>query len=183
MSSTGCVCDQTQPPPRLTKLTQTWKTERSILTPLPAPCPRPPLPLLVAALQGVVETMKGKWKSDSKISLNMFGCQMREGRRRWFYQPPTPHACIVWVLEERRTSRLRMWNCRHFTLKSWNIRGMRWRHQSEHRPAVGPSIAPSLRTLRKTTTSSKSVSHETARLWRVHLEQVEKRSSNSKSLD
>lgn len=109
MSSTGCVCDQTQPPPRLTKLTQTWKTERSILTPIHASCPRPPLPLLVAALQGVVETMKGKWKSDPKISLNMFGCQMRGGRRRWFYQPPTPHASIV--LECWRSGRRADWGC------------------------------------------------------------------------
>lgn len=105
VSSTGCMCDQTRPPHRLTKLTQTWKTERSILPPTPPSCPRPPPPLLLAPLQGVVETMKGKWKSDGKISLNMFGSKMREGLRRLFYQPPIP-------LSECRRSGIRTgWGC------------------------------------------------------------------------
>lgn len=75
----------------------------------------PPSSLSSSSSSTALSTPPGSRGNDERkmeirleISPNMFGSQMWKGRRRLFYQPPTPHASIVWVMEERKTSGLRM---------------------------------------------------------------------------
>lgn len=149
VSSTGCMCDQTQPPRRLTKLTQTWKTERSILPPTPPSCPRPPPPLLLAPLQGVVERWKENGNQTGKSRLTCLDLRWGKEGGGYFISLLFRHLSVGGAEYEQAED----------VELSWNIRGVRWRRQSQHHPAVGPLIVPSLTTLRKTITSFKSCLH------------------------
>lgn len=147
------------PPPRFTKLTQTWKTQRSMLTPLPPPCPRPPLPLLVAALQGVVETMKGKWKSDWKSLLTCL--DLRCGREGGGYFISLLLLTLP-TSECWRSVRRAGWGCELCTIHlkvlqhGWNAVTASEQTSS----SCGSWNRPLVTTLRMTITPFKSVTHD-----------------------